>query len=114
MRHASPDRIVDDIADKRGDKHNEREHVDAHRARCRQRACGKQERIARKERRDDKAGLSEDDGEEDGVGGGAVLLNQLTQMDICVKEKIDHVRASVTHRSAPMQQPQISQITGRR
>ena len=84
-----PDRVVDGVPQdgRRAEKEEERPEMED--AEPGEAARGEEERVAGQERGDDQSRLQEDDQEEQGVGGGAVPLDDLGQMLIEVKEEVD-------------------------
>jgi len=74
--------------------------AEVERAAGRQSAHGKEERIARQERRDDESGFREDHEEEKSVHPGAVQGDELGQVPVQVQEQVDrqlHWRRMLPH-----------------
>ena len=91
---AAADRVVHAVAENRGANQQEIAHPRVEHAGRAERADREEQRIARQKRRDDQAGLGKDDREQDAVDPGAVLLDELEQVSVEMKDKIDELRHS--------------------
>ena len=92
------DRVVDGVAEKAAaiNRHQDFERT----RRSRERAGGEEQRVAGQERRDDQAGLGEDDGEENAVGPAAGGIRTIPETFVDVEEEINHLLVVPARRSA--------------
>ena len=89
---AAPDRVVHAIAENRRANQQEIAHPGVEDACRAERTDREEQRVARQKRRDHQPRLGKDDGEQDAVHPGAVLLDELEQIPVEMKDKIDELR----------------------
>ncbi len=92
-KHAGPDGaadgVVHGIAGECRQEQQSGEEPRFERPGGREGACGKEQRVARQERRDDEPGLGEDDREEQAVDPGPVRIDERGQMTVEVDDVIN-------------------------
>jgi hypothetical protein len=91
MSQGLSNKIIGVIAGKGSKKNDEHEEIDIEQSgRC-QRAGGKEKGITGKERRDDQASLTKDNEGKDEVSLMMVLIHNVKQMFVDVKDKVDEI-----------------------
>lgn len=81
--------VVDGVADdcRNREKHKQPEHIQ--RSQCGKRPGGKQQRVARQKGRNNQTSLAKNDQEQNQIGPGSVLSDDLVEMLVEVKKNVD-------------------------
>ena len=83
------DAVVDGVAEDGGREKQQDHQPDIQHAGRRQRARGKEQRIAREEGRDDEPRFREDDGEEQPVNDSSVIGGKRREVDVQIQKQIE-------------------------